>query len=388
MARVPDVIGALLCGAGIAAGALAMARPRPLPPPCSSTSSPGRHGDGVIGVVSVIVPARNEAATLPALLRSLRLAGPLVREVIVVDDNSTDATATVAAEHGATVLRLDSEPPPGWTGKNHACARGAAIASAPQLLFLDADVVLSDTAMTRLLCAHAAHGGLVSVQPFHTVRDAYEELSAGCNIVSMMGSGAFAAWRSRVRPAAFGPCLMTSADDYARAGGHASVRGDVVEDISLARRYAECGLSARVFMGGDAVSFRMYPRGLRQLVEGWTKNLATGSRSAQPIAVVAAASWLTACLAIGVNGIAALIRIRVLSPADALVAALAWLLVACHTRWMLGRIGGFRALTALVHPVPLWAFVALFGRSTWHTTVHRSVRWKGRPIDLEHRRAS
>ncbi|HEX6656499.1 MAG TPA: glycosyltransferase family 2 protein, partial [Ilumatobacter sp.] len=276
------MIGALLCGAGLAAGALAMARPRRLPYVRASGSQPGA------GLVSVVVPARNEAATLPALLRSLDHGRALVREVIVVDDNSSDDTATVASVHGATVVRLDREPPPGWTGKNHACASGAALASAPLLLFLDADVVLEENAVARFVCAHAAHGGLVSVQPYHTVTNRYEELSAGCNIVSMMGSGAFAAWRSRARPAAFGPSLMTSADDYARVGGHACVRGEVVEDICLAQRYADEGLPVSVFLGYDAVSFRMYPRGLRQLVEGWTKNLALGARSAQPIAVAAA----------------------------------------------------------------------------------------------------
>jgi 4,4'-diaponeurosporenoate glycosyltransferase len=175
---------------------------------------------------------------------------------------------------------------------------------------------------------------------------------------------------------------MTSADDYARVGGHASVRGEVVEDICLARRYARCQLPVSVFMGADAVSFRMYPRGLGQLVEGWTKNLAVGSRLSQPIAVTSAAAWLTSCLAIGVNGAAALLRIRTISAPDALAASVAWLVVACHTRWLLGRIGGFRPVTALMHPVPLWAFVVLFGRSAWQATVRRSVRWSERRIDL------
>lgn len=369
------MIGSALAAAGLVAGALTMARPRRLP-----RAAP--FEGHTAGQVSVVIPARNEAAALPNLLRSLEPSRPLVREVIVVDDHSHDATAEVAAAHGATVVRLDREPPPGWTGKTHACASGATAATAPVLLFLDADVVLARDAVARLLDALAGRGGLVSVQPFHTVRAPYEELSAGANLVSMMGSGAFAAWSHGGRPAAFGPCLMTSAGDYHHVGGHAAVRGDVVEDIALARRFRASGLPVNVFLGADAVSFRMYPHGFGQLVEGWTKNLAAGSQSAQRRAVVAASAWLIAALAIGVHGVRALVQFRSVTAADAAVAGLGWLAVTAHLGWMLRRIGSFRPWTAWLHPIPLWAFVGLYVRSLWLTTVRRSVIWSRRQIDL------
>lgn len=373
------MIAVAACAAGLVAGALTLARVRRLP-------DIGRCDDDArdrwAGAVSVVVPARDEATTLPALLRSVGAAGQLVREVIVVDDNSADATSAVAADLGATVLRLDGDPPPGWTGKSHACARGAELAQGRLLLFLDADVVLGVDAVARLVGAHAAEGGLVSVQPFHAVSDPYEELSAVCNLMSMMGCGAFAPWSTRARPAAFGPCLMTGVDDYRRVGGHAAVRGEVIEDIALAQRYAAHGLAVRVFAGGDALSFRMYPGGVRQLVDGWTKNLALGSRAAHPVAVIAAAAWLTASLTIGVSAIATIVRFRTVSSLDTVVAILGWLTVASQMRWMLARVGRFRRLTAFVHPVPLWSFVALFVRSVWRTGVRRSVRWRGRRIEL------
>ncbi|HEX6659851.1 MAG TPA: hypothetical protein VF065_17290, partial [Ilumatobacter sp.] len=91
------------------------------------------------------------------------------------------------------------------------------------------------------------------------------------------------------------------------------------------------------------------------------------------------------CLAIGVNAVHALLRIRTTGSTELLFAGVAWLVVACHMRWLLARIGAFRRLTALLHPVPLWAFVVLFARSTWHTSVRRAVRWNGRRLDLGHR---
>ena len=107
----------------------------------------GAHRAGAPPTVSVIIPARNEEATLPAILASLR-ALPLV-EVVVVDDSSVDGTAAVALSGGATVLTA-SPPPPGWTGKARACQLGADAASGDLLLFLDADTVLAPDALEGL----------------------------------------------------------------------------------------------------------------------------------------------------------------------------------------------------------------------------------------------
>ena len=367
------MIGAAIIGVFLVGGALAMARLRALPaavPPTATHSL----------TVSVVVPARNEARSLPDLLGSLAAAGTELHEVIVVDDNSTDDTARVAAAHGATVIRLDGDPPAGWTGKNLACATGASAATAPLLLFVDADVILGRGSIPKLIVAHATRGGLVSVQPHHRVVRIYEELSAACNVVSMMGSGAFAAWSNRSRPAAFGPCLMTSAADYASVGGHHSVRDDVVEDVRLAHRYAAHGLPVTVLVGGTDVSFRMYPGGLGQLIEGWTKNLSAGSRLAHPLSVVVAVGWVTACLSVGVLGIRSVFHARTIEPRDAALHVALWMAVAIEFRWMLRRIGAFRWLTAVLHPLPMWAFVGLFLRSTWLNTVRRTVRWRGRQV--------
>ena len=91
--------------------------------------------------VSVVVPARDEEQTLPALLRSVAEQLPEVHEVVVVDDASRDATAAVARAGGARVVPAGT-PPPGWTGKAWACHTGAAATTGDLLLFLDADTVL------------------------------------------------------------------------------------------------------------------------------------------------------------------------------------------------------------------------------------------------------
>ena len=107
---------------------------------------------------------------------------------------------------------------------------------------------------------------------------------------------------------AFGPCLLTTAADYRATGGHAAVRAEVVEDVHLARRYRAQGLPVTCLGGGDVVGFRMYPAGLRQLVQGWTKNIASGAGLSPPWALLGTVAWICACVAValaGARGIAA-----------------------------------------------------------------------------------
>jgi 4,4'-diaponeurosporenoate glycosyltransferase len=370
------MITAAVFALGLALGGWSMSRANRLP-------AAGRWRDARL---SVIIPARDEAANLPGLLGSLHDCGPAVSEVIVVDDDSTDATAAIAAAHGATVISVEGGPPTGWAGKPYACARGAQAASAPLLLFLDADVTLAPHTVDRLVATHAVSGGLVSVQPWHRTVRPYEQLSAVCNVVAMMGTGAFAGWRRRPRPAAFGPCMLTSAADYALAGGHGSVRGEVVDDVQLARRYGQAGLDVGVYGGDDALSFRMYPQGPRQLVEGWSKNLAAGAGLVDPAAVAVSVLWIASCLGFGLGGIATAVAVAVdpgsVSAADAAVALGGWLAVAIEMRWLLRRAGDFRWYTWALHLLPVAAFVGLFARSAWLTHVRRQVRWRGRPISI------
>jgi hypothetical protein len=376
------VLSFLLVAAGLLAGTWLLAHvttvrpatggPDPVPWPAGIT-------------VSVVVPARDEAATLPRLLASLRALDPAPHEVIVVDDGSSDGTAEVAAAGGATVVTAPP-PPPGWLGKPWACQVGAGTATGSHLLFLDADTWLAPDALTRLVAEHAEHGGLLSVEPYHEAERPYEQLSAVFNVVSMMGTGAFTPGSPRRRhaalDAAYGPCLLTTAADHAAVGGHGSVRGEVLEDVALARRYREAGRAVRCLAGGDAVRFRMYPAGLRQLVEGWTKNIAAGAGSIGPLALVGSVGWVAACAAVasdGIGDVAEWAGGRGSAPAGALAA---WAVVAAQLRWMLRRIGSFRWWAAAAFPVPLLAFLVIFARSSVLTVVRREVTWRDRRIAL------
>ena len=338
--------------------------------------------------VSVVIPARNEETTLPALLESLRRLTVGVAEIVVVDDGSRDATASVARSAGATVLPA-SAPPPGWTGKAWACHLGASATSGDLLLFLDADTVLARDALGGLLELHERHGGLVSVQPFHCVVRAYEQLSSYFNVMSLLASAAFAR-RPGKRPMAFGPCLLTSRADYERAGGHNAVRGQILDDVQLAAAYDRVGLPVRCAVGGPSIRMRSYPGGVRQMADGWTKNFASGASAAAPGPALASALWIGAHHAVAVGAALALVETVTgwrasLTYAEPALWAVAWVGVAWQLRSILSRIGSFRWWTWVLFPVTLLAFDVLFARSAALTMVRRSVPWRGREVDLSTR---
>ena len=338
--------------------------------------------------VSVVVPVRNEEGTVPTLLESIRRLTIDVSEIVVVDDGSQDATASVARSAGASVVPAGA-PPPGWTGKAWACHVGAGATRGKLLLFLDADTMLAPDALGGLLELYERHGGLVSVQPFHAVVRPYEQLSSYFNVLSLLASAAFAV-RPGKRPMAFGPCLLTSRSEYELAGGHAAVRGEILDDIELAAAYHRAGLPVRCAIGGQSIQMRSYPGGIRQMADGWTKNFASGATAAAPGAVLGAVLWVGAHHAVAVGAALALVEAVTgwgasLTYGHPAVWAVAWVGFAWQLRSILRKIGSFRWWTWALFPTPLLAFDVLFTISAAHTVVRRSVRWRGRDVDLRRR---
>ena len=230
------------------------------------------------------------------------------------------------------------------------------------------------------------YGGLVSVQPFHAVERPYEQLSAYFNLVSLLASGAFGRHPER-RAMAFGPCLLTTRADYERAGGHAAVRGEILDDVELAAAYRRAGLPVRCAVGGSSLRMRMYPGGVRQLAEGWTKNVASGASAAAPWPTLVTVLWIAAHHAVAVG--AALTLVEAVTGTDTGLTSgpltlwlVGWVAVAAQLWSILRRIGSFRWWTWAVFPVTLLAFDLLFARSAALTLVRRSVRWRGRDVEI------
>lgn len=327
--------------------------------------------------VSIIVPMRNEEHSIPTLLKSLQgQLGP-VRELIAVDDGSADNGAALAQQFGAIVVQVPAVPQ-GWTGKSWACWTGAVQSSGELLLFLDADTFLEPGGLQRILAAYRNKAGLVTVQPFHVTVKAYEQLSAIFNIVSMAGVNAFTLLGDMLRPhGAFGPCMICSREDYFSTGGHAAVRNKVLEDLALAALFSRNGHSVSCYGGRGAINFRMYPQGLFQLIEGWSKNISAGALSIR--------CWITGLIVAWVTGaLGAFVRaVGLLFPSTA-AAGGCWLAICClyalEIRWILRRIGRFRWWAWALYPLPMLFFCAIVLYSLFSVVIIGRVRWKGRIV--------
>jgi glycosyltransferase involved in cell wall biosynthesis len=227
-------------------------------------------------VVSVIIPARNEEASLGACLESLVTQTGVDFEIIVVDDNSTDRTREIAASFPKVIVIEAAPPPSGWTGKNNAVATGARQARGQWLLFTDADTVHLPGSLARSLNeANQQEAALLSYSPEQIVETFWEKA-----VMPVI----FADLAQRYRPsevsnpqspaaAANGQYILITREAYDAVGGHAAIAADLLEDVTLARAVKRSGRRIVFRYGCDAVRTRMY-RNFAQLREGWTKNLA------------------------------------------------------------------------------------------------------------------
>jgi 4,4'-diaponeurosporenoate glycosyltransferase len=343
-----------LFAVGWSIGWLLLWRLRPLP-----ATDPHAGAAGVRRPIAVIIPARNEAGALPHLLPTLTAQLRPGDELVVVDDHSTDTTRDVAVRLGAQVVAAP-ELPPGWLGKPHGCCIGVEATSAPILVFVDADVRPADDLLDRLALAQEADpSALISMQPWHQTGGWTEQASLLANTTALMGSGGFTVAGRRVTPrVAFGPVLAIERSMYARVGGHAEVRAMHTEDIGLV------GLVGRtsLYSGRPDTSFRMHPDGLRQLVQGWTRNIATGARSTPWWLAMAVTAWVWS-LAGGW-----------------LAEPLVYPLSAVQF-WVLGRrAGSMHPLTALLFPLAVAVFAWIVVRSVVVTALGRDVTWKQRAV--------
>lgn len=334
--------------------------------------------------VSVVIPARNEADNLPHLLGSLATQLRQPAQIIVVDDSSTDDTAAVARAAGATVVE-GGELPEGWTGKSWACSQGAQVATGETLVFLDADVRLLPGGLEAVVAERSRRGGLVSVQPFHRMHRLYERLSAVFNTIAVMGVGVASPGNDGRARGAFGPCIACTSEDYRRVGGHGAVRAEILEDLALGRAFSDAGIAVHGAGGRGSVEFRMYPRGIGQLIEGWSKNMASGSASIGVVRLVATLLWMFAAVGVAADTVLWLLGLSDQPGGDV---ATAWAIFAAQFFVMFRQLGNFGLWPALAFPVVLGMFVIVFLRSLWLTVVRRRVRWRGRDVALPDHTAS
>ncbi len=232
----------------------------------------------VVPQVSVIVAARNEEANVSAAVESLA-AQTVPVELIVVNDCSTDRTGAILAELSAKLPQLRVVEthglPAGWTGKNHALARGVEEARAPWLLFTDADVRHAPRALEKgLALARETGADVVSFSPQQAMRTWWERAVIPFVYCRLAEEYPYQQVSDAQQPqaAANGQWLLVRRDVYQTVGGHAAVRSEILEDVALARRLKRFGYRLHFALGVGVARTRMY-RHFGRMWEGWSKNL-------------------------------------------------------------------------------------------------------------------
>jgi chlorobactene glucosyltransferase len=230
------------------------------------------------GLVSIIVPARNEEANIERLVRSLA-AQRGVREILIVDDQSEDRTREILEAMKAEtpllrVLPIDSLPE-GWLGKTYAASVGAREAAGDWLLFTDADTEhLPDSLAAVLELAQREGADLLSLSPGQTTPTWWEKAVIPLIYVNLARLYRFEEVSDPRSPAAAanGQYLLIRREVYARLGGHQAIRNEILDDVALAKRVKGAGGKLLFLPGAAWVQTRMY-RTFGEMWRGWTKNL-------------------------------------------------------------------------------------------------------------------
>jgi chlorobactene glucosyltransferase len=341
-------------------------------------------------LVSVVIPARNEAHNIERCIRSvLSTAYPPV-EVIVVNDHSTDGTGDIARSIAATDQRLkvvDNKPlPAGWFGKQWACENGALASRGAILLFTDADTVHSSDLLTRSVNAmRRRKADLFTVAGRQEIRSFWEKLVQPqvFSVMAIRYGGTESVNRSKSvsNKIANGQCIFVTRTAYEEMGRHGLVRSHVADDMMMAQRFFRAGKSVIGMLGVDQLSTRMYTS-LRELVEGWGKNVFAAGRDTVPLGRLGRITYPFTLPFAPLTGFA---------PALVLLLGLFWSLPFAVMLWAAFAQACLLIWWAYVYHVvdesPLWALLSPLGALMTFFIFLRAVlrgsrvEWKGREYD-------
>lgn len=231
--------------------------------------------DGVV----CIIPARNEEDVIEECINSIQNDSSLIREIVVINDQSNDNTAAIVRK----LMELDSriklievdDLPVGWTGKNYALYKGAVSVDAEWLFFIDADVIIAKNTLQYVISYMENNNiNLFSFSPYQICKRFYEQLMQPTmfNLINYLYPLDEINTENSNLYAVNGAFIGIRKDDYIRLGGHQIIKNKVLEDVELAKIAWGKGYRVKLMSGYPLVRSRMY-RNFIDLWDGWSKNI-------------------------------------------------------------------------------------------------------------------
>lgn len=333
-------------------------------------------------LVSVLVPARDEAQVIAETVRRILAQDYPSFELILLDDHSSDGTADLAkaaAGDDTRMLILAGQAlPEGWTGKNWACWQLAGKAQGEILVFSDADVRWESGALTAIVAGmQATKADVFSVWPTQRSGSWGERLVVPLMMFAVLGYLPEVAVRFvplSAFAAANGQCLAFRKEAYERVRGHFSVRNRVVEDVAMARLSKASGLRLVMALGSEMVWCRMY-QCWREVRDGFAKNILAGH--GHPLYLVA--STLFHWLLFIVPWIWLLVGGWIDLGTGWPFAPLLLIGLGLGSRLLSAKVAGHRLVDAAFMPVSVFLMTIIAIQSLWWHA-HGGPLWKGRKI--------
>lgn len=347
---------------------------------------PAEDAPKLTPLVSVVVPARNEATCIERCVRSLLTQNYPNLEVIVVDDASTDATPDIlerlAGEFPRLTVVAGRPLPPGWTGKNNAVYSGVQHAQGDWLLFVDADVTIHAGTISAAYTTATERGvkmvTLWARQELVTfwervVQPVVVGLNMSTDTLLRVNELRYPSWAF-----ANGQFILVERAAYEQIGGHARVRDEVVEDQRLSWEFKHAGLPIVMMDGTRVLSTRMYTS-LEGIWEGWSKNNFLMMQRRFTLVFLSLLAIFTLAISPFLLSVWALIAFKYTnSVIDPLFVNMASASLILWTRWRVRSFFPTPLRDYVLHPLGGVVFMAIVANSAYRHSQRRGVTWKGR----------
>jgi glycosyltransferase involved in cell wall biosynthesis len=325
------------------------------------------------GLVSVLIPARNEETNIGNLLSDLLNQDYKNIEILVFNDQSSDRTAEIVTEFqqkDSRVRLIHSEGlPNGWLGKNFACYSLSKHARGEYFLFLDADVRIGNNVIADTIDYSTKYNlGLLSIFPKQIMMTIGEHLTVPIMNYILLSLLPLILVRKLKNPslaAANGQFMLFNSTVYREFNPHEKVKAQKVEDIEIARYFKKNNLSVACLVGNNSIKCKMYA-GFTDAVNGFAKNITSFFGKSFLVAIL---FWLVTTFGF--------IAVYTLLGSDLLVIYLLITLITRTFIWIVSKQNIFWNLMLLI---PQQIVIGQFIYKAIQYKIIKQHQWKGRNI--------